>query len=233
MPNICTGFMTVRGRADCVDEFIKILEAHYSYYADSKNNDYTWCADPKNFTHIPHFFRVFHTELIDDPVWHSAVYKTVCIQFELAWSVYCCMFPGEFSYYDSFEKEHPGQHYGSNIMIESKRLQLEIEIWSQEPGMCFQEHYKICSGVKVKDEQFEFRGLWLEDYSNYEEFKNDCSDLVTTEKMLTEEQFNARIEEGNFWYDYGLHEETVDFSPEDPPKYLAHLVMVKPRKDFK
>ena len=228
MPNYCTGFMNVRGRADCIDEFIAILNANYSYYMDSKNGDYTWCADPKNFTHTPHFFRVFSAILMDDPIWHSGVYKAASIQFEVAWSVYCCMFPGEWSYYDSFEKDHPGQHYGSNILIESKRLQLEIEIWSYEPGMCFQEHYKICSGILVRDETFSFKALWLEDYSNYEEFKKVCDDPAIT---LTEQQFNERIKEENYWYEYGLQEENVDFLPEDEPIYLANLVMVKTVKE--
>lgn len=228
MPNLCTGFMNVRGRADCVDEFIAILQANYSYYANKDNGDYTWSADPKNFSHIPHFFRVFDAYLMDDPVYHGACYKAVVISYELAWSVYSCMFPGPFTYYGDFQNEHPNQHFGSNILIESKRLQLEIEIWSYEPGMGFQEHYKICSGILVKNEEFSFKGLWLEDYSNYEEFKKDCTD---PEIALTEQQFNERIKEENYWYEYGLQEEDVDFFPEDEPIYLANLVMVKKVKE--
>jgi hypothetical protein len=229
MPNYCTGFMNVRGRADCVDEFIAILQANYSYCPNLKNNgDHTWVADPKNFTHIPHFFRVFEAYLMDDPVYHSAVYKSVSISIEVAWSVYSCMFPGAFTYYDDFQKNHFGDHFGSNILIESKRLQLEIEIWSYESGMCFQEHYKICSGILVKDEEFNFKGLWLEDYSNYQEFLNDCNGDVIP---LSEQEFNDRIKCEDYWYEYGLHEEDVDFFPEDPPVYLANLVMVKPVKE--
>lgn len=224
MPNICTGFMTVRGRADCVDEFIKILQANYCYYKDKENKDYTWCADPKNFTHIPHFFRIFDASLIDDPVYISQVYKCVSISIEVAWSVYSCMFPGPHTYYSDFQKEHFGDHFGSNILKESKRLQLEIEVWSYEPGMVFQEHYKICSGILVKNEVFNFNCLWLEDYSNYEEFVKDCKGDTFP---LTEQQFNERIENNDYYYEYGLHEEVVDFSPSDEPKYLANLVMVK------
>ena len=222
MPNICTGFMNVRGRSDCVDEFIKILQADYSYYKDRENKDYSWCADPKNFSHIPHFFRVFDAYLMDDPVYHGAIYKGVSISFELAWSVYSCMFPGPFTYYNDFQEDHPNEHFGSNILIESKRLGLEIEVWSYEPGMAFQEHYKICSGILVKNEEFNFNGIWLEDYNNYNEFKKEYNNIP-----LTEQQFNERIKAEDYWYEYGLQDEDVDFFPEDEPIYLANIVMVK------
>lgn len=228
MPNICTAFITVRGYAPNVDEFLAILQANYSYYKDYENNDYSWHADPNNMTHIPHFFRVFDAYLYDDPVYHSDIYKCATINIECAWSVYSCMFPGPFTYYNDFESDHKGEHFGSNILKESKRLQLEIEIWSYESGMCFQEHYKICSGILVKNEEFGFKGLWLEDYSNYEEFKKEYQGKGV---CLTEQEFNQRIKEENYWYEYGLQEEITDFSPNDPPKYLANLVMVKPRKD--
>lgn len=229
MPNICTGFMNVRGYAPNVDEFVAILQADYSYYNKNNPNDFTtWCTDLSNFTHIPHFFRVFEAQLINNPVWHSGVYKCVSISIEVAWSVYCAMMPGPFSYYDVFEKEHHGNHFGSNIIKESKRLQLEIEIWSYEPGMMFQEHYKICSGVLVKNEEFNFKGSWLEDYSNYQEFKDNYKG---NEPIITEQEFNKRIKNENYWYEYDLHEEKVDFEPKDPPKYLANIVMVKPKEE--
>lgn len=225
MPNECTGIMNVRGYAPNVDEFIRILQADYSYYKDSANRDYTWCADPKNFSHIPHFFRVFEAYPFDMHM-HNGVYKSVCIDFNVAWSVYCCMFPGPHTYYDSYQKDHPNEHFASNILIESKRLQLEIELWSYESGMCFQEHYKICSGVWVKDEDYRFDSVWLEDYANYNEFKekhNDCD--------LTENEFNTRIKDGDYFYEYNIQPEDMDFLPGDDPEYLAHLVMVKYRKD--
>ena len=225
MPNICTGFINVRGRADCVDEFIAILNADYSYMP---NRDGNWVADPKNFSHIPHFFRVFSAYTMDDPVYHGAIYKGVSISFECAWSVYSCMFPGPFTYYGDFQEEHLNQHFGSNILIESKRLQLEIEIWSYEPGMAFQEHYKICSGILVRNEEFTFIAYWLGDYSNYNEFLKDFKDGTPP---ITEQEFNECIKCGNEYYEHGLQEEDVDFFPEDEPVYLANLVMVKPRKE--
>lgn len=221
MPNICTGFMNVRGYAPNVDEFIAILQANYSYYKDKDNGDYTWCADPKNFTHIPHFFRVF-SAIPFNTVWHSGVYKCVSLDFEVAWSVDVCMFSGPYSYYYGYQKEHPNQHFASHILAESKRLQLEIEIWSYEPGMTFQEHYKICSGILVKDEEFNFNIAWLEDYSNYEEFKKEHSSA-----LLTKQKFEKCVANGEYYYEYGLHEEEVDFLPEDKPLYLANLVMIK------
>lgn len=227
MPNLCTGFMNVRGYAPNVDEFVKILQANYSYYKDKNNHDYTWCADPKNFTHIPHFFRVFQA-IPFNTIWHSGVYKCVSIDLEVAWSIFCCMFAGPHTYYDDFQRNHYNQHFASHILAESKRLSLEIEIWSYEPGMGFQEHYKICSGILVKDECFNFSGVWLEDYANYEDFKKDPNNK---DVPIDEQAFNKRIEDKNYWYEYGVQEEEVDFLPEDEPLYLANLVMCKIRKD--
>ena len=227
MPNSCTGFMNIRGYAPNVDEYVAILQANYSYYKDSANHDYTHYVDPKNFSHIPHFFRVFSAYEFDT-VWSSGICKCVAIDFDVAWSVYCCMFPGKHTYYNDFENEYHGNHYGSNILIESKRLQLEIEIWSYEPVCAFQEHYKICSGILVKDESFEFHNIWLEDFSNYKEFKNKYPD-----NSLTKQEFEQRIASKDYYYEYGLHEEEVDFLPGDNPEYLAHLVMVKLREENK
>ena len=110
MPNYCTGFMNVRGYAPNVDEFIAILQANYSYHKSM--TDFSWCVDPDNFTHIPHFFRVFQAIPFNE-VWHSGVYKCVSIDLEVAWSIYSCMFKGPHTYYDEFERNHPGQHLPS------------------------------------------------------------------------------------------------------------------------
>lgn len=231
MPNICTGFMNVRGYAPNVDEFIKILQANYSYYKDSNNGDYTWCADPKNFTHTPHFFRVFEANLMDNPIWHSGVYKTASISFECAWSAYSCMFDGPHTYYSSYQIDHPNQHFASHILAESKRLQLEIEIWTSEYGMSFQEHYKICSGILVKEEEYNFNTVVLElnDYNTYNEFLAACGNHKPN---YTEAEFNnLKNINDTYWFEEGYHEEELDFSPEDKPIYLANIVMCKLRED--
>ena len=220
MPNYCTGFMNVRGYAPNVDEFLKILQADYSYHKDSNNHDYSWCLDPKNFSHIPHFFRVFEAYKFDEK-WNSGVYKCISVDFTCAWSVSSCMLGGPWSYYFSFEKDHPGEHYGSTLLIESKRLQLEIELWSYEPGMVFQEHYKICSGIMVKEEVLDFAIMDIEGLNTYDEFKAKYPNAKTTK-----EEFEERVINEDPWIEE-LNEEEVDFLPGDDPEYLARIVMVK------
>ena len=224
MPNYCTGFMNVRGYAPNVDEFLKIVQADYSYHKDSKNHDYSWCNDPSHFSHIPHFFRVFSAYKFDEK-WNSGIYKCISIDFECAWSVSACMMDGPWSYYMSFEKDHPGEHYGSTLLIESKRLQLEIELWSYEPGMVFQEHYKICSGVLVKDDCLDFTIVELDTFDNYEQLMQEYPNV-----SLTKNEFEERIMNEDIYYEQ-TNEEEVDFLPGDDPQYLAHLVMVKPVKE--
>lgn len=224
MPNICTGFMNVRGYKDNVDEFVKILQADYSYMRKDymKTHNFDYILDPSNFSHIPHFFRVFQADLVKEEM-VSGVFKGVTIDLEVAWSIWTCMFAGPHTYYDDMQKEHYNNHFASHILQESKRLQLEMEIWSYEPGMCFQEHYKICSGILVKNEEFKFNYYCLEDMS-YDEFK---SELGNKYPWIKNQKQYYDFREDNKEIETDVHEEKVDFLPEDNPIYLANLVMVK------
>lgn len=235
MPNICTANIIVRGRKDCVDEFINILNADYSYYnkkedgsIDFSNNK--WCTDPKNFTHIPHFFRIFEVYDLYD-YYASAVYKCVELNISCAWSVFVCMFPGKFSYYDNFERDHHGEHYGTNIIEVSKRLQLEIEIWSREEGLEFQEHYKICSGVLVINQELDIQSYNLENIS-YNQYVNNTPENVKESIIEYYGDINNEEEYEEFKDECGpsapvYNQETYSFEYNDKPIYLCNLVMVK------
>ena len=67
----------------------------------------------------------------------------VCIN-----SVYSCMMDGSSTYYNSYIREgnFTDDFKGTNLLIESKRLNLEIEIYSVEYGDNFEEHYYIKNG---------------------------------------------------------------------------------------
>jgi hypothetical protein len=221
MANICLGYINVRGYKDNVEEFIQILQADYSYC--NKENYFEYVVDRNNFSHIPHFFRIFETNIIED-VMLSGVYRCVILDIECAWSVYCCMFNGPHSYYYNFQRDHLGNHFGTHILQESKRLNLEIEIWSYESGMAFQEHYKICSGILVKDEEYNFNEYYIEDIS-LDEFKELCGERFP--QIQTQEQLDKLRQDNGPVIVVDEQEETYDFGPSDQPKYLANLVMVK------
>ena len=241
MPNYCYANIIVRGRKDCVDEFYNILCADYSYYKKNKDGtiDYAsneWCTDPENFSHIPHFFRIFDAE-----EWESndlsAVYKCSQIDIECAWSVFTCMFPGTWTYYDKFETDHHGNHFGTHILEVSKRLQLEIEIWSKEEGMEFQEHYKICSGILVINETYDIQTYDLSNI-NYEQYKSTVPEDVKQSIIISYGDINNEEEYECYKDDYDslapiYKEEKYSFDTIDAPKYLCNLVMVKEKKDGK
>lgn len=236
MPNYCDGFMYVRGYKDNVDEFVRILNADYSYFKKKPDGspDYLnkeWCTDDANFSYKPHFFRIFETQILQE-VYNSGVYKCISIDLTCAWSFYCCMFNGPLSYFDDMEREHYGNHFGTHILRESKRLQLEIEMWSYEPGMCFQEHYKICSGVLVKDESYNTDTIY---FSTDPEYNNTRSYLQFKEKYGYKFPDVTRAEYDRYcdteYFLENKEPEQTDFMPGEDPIYMGNLVMCKIKED--
>jgi hypothetical protein len=155
----------------------------------------------------------------------SEVYRYVALDIECAWSVYCCMFDGPLTYYEDFQTEHPNNHFGTHILQESKRLNLEIEIWSREGGVGFQEHYKICSGILIKDEEYKFKEYYIGKYINLDEFKGLYKDIFP--QIKTQEQLDKLRYDNGDCFIAECKDEVYDFGPGDQPKYLANLVMVK------
>lgn len=229
MPNYCYANMRVRGYASNVDEFIEILKANYSYRLKKPDGttDYSkYVVESGNFSHIPHFFRIFETYVANYYDGFGLI-KCVDLEIEVAWSVYCCLFSGPLTYYNQFCAEHPDNHFGSCIEIESKRLQLEIEIWSREPMIGFQEHYKICSGIVTKAAEHDgFFSDILFKAKTYEEFIRNRDNEWAID-YVDRDFFNKNLKgEGEYIYEKMVPEEYA-FGIEDPPKYLCELVMVK------
>lgn len=61
----------------------------------------------------------------------------------------------------------------------SKRWNLVIEVYSEEPGCCFQEHYIITNGRFVCNECVEFNEYFLYDYETKEEAEKDLGIKIT------------------------------------------------------
>ena len=88
-----------------------------------------------------------------------------------AWSVWCAMM-------QEYRSPRP------SLESESKRLDLVMEVFSEEPGCAFQEHYFINKGVLETDETEEYHEFWKDGYD--EEDWND----VLKENELTEDDMN-------------------------------------------
>jgi len=130
-----------------------------------------------------------------------------------AWSVYSCMFKG-----DGIGTYMGDATYGRKtdkaISIDeaSKQLGLQIEIFSEEPGMCFSEHYYIDNGEIVCKEETQYTECWLEYYDK----ESDC---------FEEEAYNELSEDFRIKVDKAIANgedvlKNCDFLDEETDDYL-------------
>lgn len=109
------------------------------------------------------------------------------ISGDCAWSVYSCMCSGPFTYYDDNAKN--GSKI-TNLAIETKRLKLKVEIFSEEPGVGFAEHIIFDNGKQLLMEETDLAEYWNNDELPVEEFEAEYN------LELTEEQKDLLIENG-------------------------------------
>lgn len=84
-----------------------------------------------------------------------------------------------------------------SLESELKRLGLTVEIYSSEPGMCFQEHYVFYKGVAALHELEEnYYEVYIEDDSD-----EDLRKMAAREHMTLEEFLEEKVHEG--WYEQG------------------------------
>lgn len=135
MPNYCNYTMKVTGRKENIKELLDILNA------DSDYKKY-------EFSYDRHFCRVFKAEPSENlsklkPVDKRHDIYELFITGYCAWSVHSCMFGGEYSFYDNLYKKFGDKSKAITIDTEAKRLNLFIEIISEEEGEGFSEYYLL------------------------------------------------------------------------------------------
>lgn len=125
MANNCFYDMHVRGSIDNVDQFLDILQYKHHKYQ---------------------FSRVFGADVYDFEVQSNeeGSFATAMVYGDCAWSVAVCMTDCDWSYQLSIPK-----YEMTTLQNMSRQLNLDIEVWSEEPGMGFQEHYLYKNGVEV------------------------------------------------------------------------------------
>ena len=138
MANNCCYEMKIKGKETNVKEFLTIIQYKH----------------PKEI----HFARIFSAEILNEYTDKNNQYIAE-VAGDCVWSVYYCMFTGFATYYTDTCKEIPTL---SNIPKESKRLNLDIEIYSTEPGMCFAEHYIVKNGNIEIDETTHYERHYYE-----------------------------------------------------------------------
>ena len=210
MPNYCDYKMRIIGRTENVKELIKILQ----------------CTDYLNI----HFYRIF--EASDYDYEKYGLLTSARVDGYCAWSVFCCMLPGAFSYYDETrlpdgvyanEKDKKQIESGSNLLIETKRLNLTVEIWSFESGMCFSEHIIVSNGIMIRNKCLDFYDIYIDEYNTYNDMLEEYKSWGGPPPIISEQQFNdakdARQESIPI-YEEEPHD-TINF----PPKYMYNKVM--------
>lgn len=178
MPNYCYYSMCVKGKKENIEEFEKIINANYDY-------------GTMTFSHDRHLFRVFEAatdgiEKVGENV-YQATFSGDC-----AWSVHSCMFGGIASYYEDLKERFPNEFRGTTLPIESERLGLDIEVFSEESGMCFQEHYVIRSGNVEVEECVDWEEYYIGEYESKEEAEEELDIEITDEEWNSGDEYISR-----------------------------------------
>lgn len=148
MSNDCTFSMFVAGRKESVQKAYRRL----SYEDDTS----------------PHFARIKDLEQPGEPWAQSDDGEVVLMAFYgcCAWSVESCMRGVyEIAYY------HANPDELTTLELTARELDVDIEVYSCEPGMGFAEHYRYegSSGRCIEDETVDYRELYFVDQEDFEE----------------------------------------------------------------
>ena len=178
MPNYCDYSMCVKGTKENVEEFIKVIQADYDYHG-------------MIFSHDRHLFRVFEANYDEIEKMCDDTYQVI-INGYCAWSVASCMLEG--GYYADVKTRYPNEFRGTTLLLESKRLGIDIEVYSEECGCCFQEHYVIVNGDLICDECVEWNEYCIDDYNT----KADAEEELGIEITDAEWREGGFISRGGF-----------------------------------
>lgn len=155
MPNYCNYSMKVRGTKEGVEEFVKVMKS---------NGNYT----SMEFGFERHMgSRVFEADVWD--MYECDDYCEASISGYCAWSVACCMNDDDFSYYQQLKSKYGKDCKSTTLQLESQNLNLDIEVYSSETGMCFAEHYRFRDGECLADECVDYMECFLGDFETKEE----------------------------------------------------------------
>lgn len=133
MPNLCDYDMKIKGSKEAIQRVIDCLKANYDYEEGKPAHK--------------HFFRVFDCYDEDEFMDEGNGIFSKYVFGDCAWAINCCMISG---YYEEVKKNHPKIFMGTTLAEQSKDC--EIEVFSEEPGCCFSEHYIYKNGECLLDD---------------------------------------------------------------------------------
>lgn len=178
----CIFSMKINGKVEGVKKFIDIMEtdcrvdweaskgvSNMKYVCHGDSDRYFWHLDNLYFSDI-------------EDVGNGMV--SVRIRGECSYSVYCCMFEGESTYYEFYKGSN-----GTTLVNESKNLDLDIEVFSSEPVYEFMEHYLIKKGTLLVKDVIDYCEYWLDDYDDVDELNKICGTNFTQEDWDNADEF--------------------------------------------
>lgn len=165
MPNYCNYKMKVTGKASNIKEFIEIIQR-------------------KNHEEGRHLHMVFLANVEEQTIEDGFVY----IVGNCAWSVRVCMMEGTHTY---FNNSSPN---ATSLTRESERLTLTIEVYSEEPGNCFEEHYVIVNGEVIVSENVKMTAYCTDKFDTVEEMNKKYNTHFTNEEF----ELSNYIKKGGF-----------------------------------
>lgn len=122
---------------------------------------------------------------VEDAEEYDETFVSVYANGNCAWSVLTAM------------RNYKGRH--PSLESETKRLGLLVEVYSSEPGMCFQEHCMIDKGSVVIDECIDYEEHYIGDFDTIEEYNEEYRTNFT-EEMIQDEEY---IYIGGYGDEYG------------------------------
>lgn len=128
----------------------------------------------KSYDEENHFYRIFGADIFETGDEGNNYFVKIC--GNCAWSIESC---GRASGYSG----------GKDLFeINTRDLHLSVEVYSEEPGFEFQEHYLYKDGECIVNECVDWEEIYWDraDYKTFEEFKEDFD----IEEGVTENDFD-------------------------------------------
>ena len=161
MANICSFLMKVRGKHEDIEKFYNAMM--------QKGNIYMG--------------RGADAEIVYDDENGTAQIDGWC-----KWSVVSAMVTNA----ESMRSEPDHWYWGDGVSANDlefitlfeacKRWNIDMEVYSEESGCCFQEHYVVIDGDVVCDECVEWNEYFVEDYETKEEAEAELGIEITDEE---------------------------------------------------
>lgn len=130
----------------------------------------------------PHMYRIFEANADDEPVQVDDGEFILGISGYCAWSIHSCMFP------DSLYFTKGTSPNAVDILTLSEQHQVQVEMYSEEPGVGFQEHYYINRGELVIDDIAEdYTSVYMDAYESVDEIFEDLGVRISEEQFKNEE----------------------------------------------